>query len=102
MKTLFVYIRLYLLFLFRIMLLTMGVEIAFYITVCITAVIRFIIHKSPPTLPPNEYVNLIAFAVATILAMQTTYFIDGRRGKVWSDTFGFDPEKFKEKKNENV
>lgn len=83
-------------FLFRIMILTLGVEIAFYIIICTRAIFRLLWHHAPPTLPPSESVNLIAFGVATILAMQTTYILDGKKGKLWSDTFGFDPEKYKE------
>lgn len=92
---LWVYIRLYILFLFRTMLTTMGVEIAFYLIYGI----KYILGHTNDSISSDD-VHLIAFGVGVLLSLQTNYIVDGRRGRVWSDTFGFDPDKYKEEEED--
>lgn len=68
----------------------------FFITTILWNGVVSLFNLTPDELPELAYVKLISFGVAVTLALQTTYFVDGRKGKVWSDTFGIDPENFKE------
>ena len=91
-----VYVRLYLMFFLRVMLLIIGVEIAYFIICGIRTLLHMISFSSRPIVFPDlEYVELISFGVAVLLSLQTTYIIGGKRGKVWSNEFGFDKDKFK-------
>ena len=93
MKLLWVYIRLYLMFLARTVCLTVGVELTYFLIKLGYSLIKNFYSDKGIDLPPPEYINLIAFGVAVLLALQTTYIIDGKNGKVYSNTFGFDPNK---------
>jgi hypothetical protein len=90
-----VYIRLYLMFFLRTIMIKIGIEITFYITSTFNMWVRGIYNDGIISLPPSEYVSLISFGVAVLLALKTTYIIDGKRGKIYGDEFGFDPEKHK-------
>lgn len=90
------YIKLYLLFILRVITLRIYVELVYWITTILWNGIVNIFHLTSTSLPEYEYINLISFGVAVTLALQTTYFVDGRRGKVWSEEFGINPDKFKD------
>lgn len=90
MKMLWVYIRLYIMFFFRTLLTTMGVEITYYLLFGIKNLLGYKINSIS-----SDDVHLIAFGVGVLLSLQTKYIIDGKKGVIWSETFGFDTEKYK-------
>lgn len=96
MKMIWTYIKLYSLFLWRVIMLRIYIEFVFLITTIVWNFISNIFSLSNTEFPEMKYINLVCFGAAIILALQTTYFVDGRKGKVWSDTFGIDPDKFKD------
>jgi hypothetical protein len=77
-------------------MLRIYIELVFLITTIAWNFISNIFNLSNTGWPEMKYINLISFGVAVTLALQTTYIVEGRRGKVWNDTFGFDPDKFKD------
>lgn len=91
-----IYIKLYSLFILRVITLRIYVELVFWITIILWNGIVSIFNLANTGLPEYAYINLISFGVAVTLALQTTYFVDGRRGKVWSGEFGFNPDNFKD------
>jgi len=93
MKEIWWYTRLYLLFFFRVIMLRIYIECTFWITLILWGLVRKMFGMSAYELPPTEYVNLICFGAAVILAMQSTYIIDGMKGKIFSDKFGVDVPK---------
>ncbi len=100
MKIVFTYIKLYLLFILRVITLRVYVELVYWITTILWNCVVSIFHLTNNGLPEYVYVNLISFGVAITLALQTTYYVDGVKGKVWSGEFGFNPDNFKdEEKN---
>lgn len=92
----FTYIKLYSLFLLRVITLRIYIELVFLITTLLWNGVVNLFNLTNTDLPELAYINLISFGVAVTLALQTTYFVDGRKGKVWSDEFGFNPDNFKE------
>lgn len=91
MKFILTYIKMYSLFLLRVLVLRVYIELTIIVCTFIWNLIMNLVGANEMKLPELSYVHLASFIVAIIFAMKTTYFVDGKKMKVWKNTYGFDP-----------
>lgn len=92
-----IYIKIFLMYITRVVLLTTGIEITYFIICGIRILFRSIYSDTSIDLLPMEVINMFAFSIAVLISLKTTYIVDGKRGKLVGDTFSLDLDKDKNK-----
>lgn len=90
-----IYIKIFLMYICRVCIISTGIEITYFIICGIRILLRKLHSDIPIDFLPMEIVSMFAFSIAVLISLKTTYIVDGKRGVLVGDTFGFDPDKFK-------
>ena len=97
MKLLKIYIKIFLLYIVRVMLLTTAIEITYFIICGIRILFKSMYSDTPIDFLPIEIVRMFTFSIAVLISLKTTYVVDRKREKLVGDTFSLDLDKDKNK-----